>query len=229
MKKIFSIFICVMLVLLMAVPAFATEDIPLPEGDIVEITDEEILDVGWVFIDIDVEYNRPSDFMDYNFYVNIVNKETGEWNVIDVYYDNDYEARATLPYGTYYVAEGGVKNDMLAKFALETGDEFTLDADNRAFDLRLGFDNGGSILPPEEEAIPDEPVQEEPDEPVVEEPPVQEDPVENETKEEVEQTPEEEPVIEEEEDNRILQSVLGFLLLFIVVSVGVLIYKRKYC
>lgn len=187
-------------------------------------------EVGWVHITIDTETNRPDDFRDYNFYVNIVNKETDHWYLSDVYYDNGYKARITLPYGDYYIAEAGVQKDYLGKFALTTGQEFTLDEEVHAVDIQLGFSDYHIIEPeikePVEDVVPEEPTEEVPEiqEPV-------EEPTEDTTPDvEPEQEVEQEELPEEEEDylKDILVSILKFLVIVIIVGILVYLYKRYY-
>lgn len=195
-----------------------------------EPTDESSQEVGWLFVVIDTETNRPDNFRDYNFYVNVVNQETGEWNVADVYYDNNYKAKITLPYGSYYIAEAGVQKDYLGEFALVPGEKFTIDSETPAVEITLGFDTIHVIEPDEpvvEEPIPDEPVEEVPEikEPVIEEQPEEPTP---EVEQEQVQEPEQEEPVEEDVLKEILVSVLKFLIILIIVGVIVYIYKRNH-
>lgn len=195
-----------------------------------EEAEETSQEVGWVHITVDVETNRPVEFRDYNFYVNIVNKETWEWNLADIYYDNGYKARITLPYGSYYIAEAGVEKDYLGEFALTTGQEFTLDEETHAVDIQLGFTTEHIVTPfepPVEEPIPDEPVEEVPEieEPVVEEQPEEPTP---EVEQEQVQEPEQEEPAEDDYIKEILVSFLKFLIIIVIVCVIVYIYKRNH-
>lgn len=137
MKKTLTIMSLVLVFMMMfTVNAFATNtDIEFIENPNTEVKEN----IGWLHITIDTETNRPADFQNYNFFVNVVNEETGEWNLIDVLYINDYTARAELPYGKYYVAEAGVKNDVTYKFGLVTGQKFELNADVHTAGVDLGF------------------------------------------------------------------------------------------
>lgn len=207
-------------------------------------SDEE--NVGWVHITVDAQTNRPADFHDYNFFVNIVNEETGAFNLVNVYYDNDYKAMATLPYGNYFIAEAGVKNDWSWNFALNTGEKFTLDENTHAVDVSLHFDRSEAVVSPSEEPEPitfpvvwepvdepyNEPVEPPEDEPV-ETPPAIDEPTDIQD-EPVEETPN--PEIEDEqgggeEENSgqaLIMSFVGFAMILMVAVILFILYKKFY-
>lgn len=159
MKKILSMLLlistlfCIFSIPVLAAPEANTtetiETIETETHDEHSTSNKNVETVGWAHITIDTETNRPSNFLDHNFYVNIVNEETGKWNIVNVYYDNEYKARAELPYGKYYIAEAGVKNDMKGEFALSTGKTFELNEETHAVSVELGFSPVGIAEKPE--------------------------------------------------------------------------------
>lgn len=215
-KKMFSIKLISLLLMICSLLSAFTIRVNADEQ-------EQTENVGWLHISVDVDTNRPDDFRDYNFYVNVVNKDTGEWNLADIYYDNNYKTRITLPYGNYYIAEAGVKKDYLGTFALTTGQEFSLNEESHAVELQLGFDTYHIV-----ESEVEEPVDE-----IIEEPVTDNTEIQEPIKEPVDDTIpdiEQDQIQENEEENspleNILISILKFLIIIIIVGIIVYIYNK---
>lgn len=144
MNRVFKFVMSLVLVLsiLSLNIAYATEAEPtrLPET---------IHNNGQVHVVIDTETNRPADFYDYNFYVNFVNSETGEWITKTIHYSLNYNETIDLPFGKYEIGEAGVEKDYLGKFALIGGEAFELNGNNKSAEIYLGFPEAPIIAPTE--------------------------------------------------------------------------------
>lgn len=123
MKKTISLILSLIIACLLSSAAFAAE------GE------------AWLNLTVDTTVNTPEGYDNYNFYVIVLNQDTGSYEEVNINYDNNFYSRTKLPYGNYLLASGGVRNDAKSVFSLACGQEFTIDETTPVVAYTLYFEN----------------------------------------------------------------------------------------